>query len=39
MPKVAVYDMQGNTVGELELKDEIFAAPVNVALMHQAVVT
>ena len=38
MPKVAVYDMQGNTVGELELNDEIFAAPVNTALMHQAVV-
>jgi hypothetical protein len=29
MPKVAVYNMQGNTVGELELNDEIFAAPVN----------
>jgi large subunit ribosomal protein L4 len=30
--------MQGNTVGELELNDEIFAAPVNTGLMHQAVV-
>jgi len=39
MPKVAVYNMQGNTVGELELNDEIFGAPVNTALMHQAVVT
>jgi large subunit ribosomal protein L4 len=38
MPKVAVYNMQGNTVGELELNDEIFAAPVNESLMHQAVV-
>ena len=38
MPKVAVYDMQGSTVGELELNDEIFAAPVNESLMHQAVV-
>ena len=38
MPKVAVYNMQGNTVGELELNDEIFAAPVNTGLMHQAVV-
>lgn len=38
MPKVAVYDMQGSTVGELELNDEIFAAPVNEGLMHQAVV-
>ena len=38
MPKVAVYDMQGSTMGELELNDEIFAAPVNESLMHQAVV-
>ena len=38
MPKVAVYNMQGNTVGELELNDEIFAAPVNTGLMLQAVV-
>ncbi|HHV93919.1 MAG TPA: 50S ribosomal protein L4 [Firmicutes bacterium] len=38
MPKVAVYNMEGNKVGEMELNDEIFAAPVNTALMHQAVV-
>lgn len=38
MPKVAVYDMQGHAVGELELNDKIFSAPVNESLMHQAVV-
>ncbi len=38
MPKVAVYNMQGSTVGELELNDQVFAAPVSEALMHQAVV-
>ncbi|NMB25549.1 MAG: 50S ribosomal protein L4 [Firmicutes bacterium] len=38
MPKVAVYDMQGKTVGELELNEDIFAAAVNEGLMHQAVV-
>lgn len=38
MPKVTVYDMRGNQVGELELKDEVFGVPVNEALLHQAVV-
>ena len=38
MPKVAVHDMQGNTVDELELNEDVFAAAVNEGLMHQAVV-
>lgn len=38
MPKVTLYDRQGEKAGEFELPDEIFAAPVNEALLHQAVV-
>ena len=38
MPKVAVYDMQGKTIDELELNPDIFAAAINKSLMHQAVV-
>lgn len=37
MPKVAVYNMDGNQVGEIDLKDSIFGAEVNEALLHQAV--
>lgn len=39
MPKVSVYNLEGQTVGEIELSDAVFGAPVNDALMHQAVVT
>ncbi|WP_053961151.1 50S ribosomal protein L4 [Sulfobacillus thermosulfidooxidans] len=38
MPTVNVYDLQGQVVGELQLSDTVFAAPVNEALLHQAVV-
>lgn len=38
MPKVAVYNMHGQTVGEIELSDRVFAAPINEALLHEAVV-
>ena len=34
--KVAVYDMQGDVVGEVELPAEIFEAPIRPDLMHQA---
>ncbi len=34
--RVPVRNMAGQTVGELELRDEVFAAPVNEAVMHQA---
>ena len=33
---VPVYNMVGEKVGETELAEEIFAAPVNEAVMHQA---
>jgi len=35
---VPVYNVHGQVVDEIELKDHIFAAPVNTALMHQVVV-
>lgn len=38
MPKVSVYNMEGQTVGEIELSDEVFAAEVNEPLLHEAVV-
>ncbi|NLC76753.1 MAG: 50S ribosomal protein L4 [Clostridia bacterium] len=38
MPKVAVYNMQGQVVGELELSDQGFGGPVNEAVLHSAVV-
>jgi large subunit ribosomal protein L4 len=36
--QVPVYNIQGEQVSEVELSDEIFAAPVNPGLMHQAYV-
>ena len=36
--QVPVYNVQGEQVSETELRDEIFAVPVNEALMHQALV-
>ena len=38
MSKVSVYNMKGETVGEIELKDEIFGVEVNDHLVHQAVI-
>lgn len=38
MPKVAVYNIDGQQVGDMELSDAVFAAPVNEALLHDAVV-
>lgn len=35
---VSVYNMAGSKVGESELADDIFAVPVNEAVMHQALV-
>lgn len=35
---VPVYNLQGETVGETELRDDVFAVPVNQAVMHQALV-
>ena len=37
MPQTDVYDRTGATVGSVELSDELFAAPVNAAVLHQVV--
>jgi len=34
--QVPVYNIQGEQVSEVELRDDIFAAPINEAIMHQA---
>lgn len=36
MPQTTLYDRTGATVGSVELSDELFAAPVNEAVLHQA---
>ena len=37
MPKVALYDISGAQLGEVELSEAVFAAPVNTAVMHEVV--
>lgn len=37
MPKIAVVNMEGQQVGEMELSEEIFASTVNVPAMHLVV--
>jgi large subunit ribosomal protein L4 len=37
MPSTPLYDRTGKTVGSVELSDELFAAPVNSAVLHQVV--
>ncbi len=39
MANIAVFDMQGNEVGSMELADAIFSVEVNQHLVHRAVVT
>ncbi len=39
MPSMAVNDMKGTKVGELQVSDEWFAAPLHNDLIHQALVT
>ena len=36
--QVPVYNMQGEQISETDLRDDIFDVPVNVGLMHQALV-
>ena len=36
--QVPVYNVEGEQVSKAELRDDIFAAPINQALMHQALV-
>ncbi|NPV26993.1 MAG: 50S ribosomal protein L4 [Firmicutes bacterium] len=38
MPKVAVFNIEGNQVGEIELRDEIFGIEPNEAVLHETVV-
>ncbi|MBN1580808.1 MAG: 50S ribosomal protein L4 [Anaerolineae bacterium] len=35
---VPIYDTKGDVVGEVELRDSIYGAPINKSLMHQALV-
>ena len=37
MPKTTLFDRTGASVGSVELSDELFAAPVNTAVLHQVV--
>jgi large subunit ribosomal protein L4 len=38
MPKVALYNMEGKQVGDVELSDSIFGIEVNKTVLHEAVV-
>ena len=38
MPTLKLVSFQGEEVGEVQLADEVFAAPVHVPAMHQVVV-
>jgi large subunit ribosomal protein L4 len=37
MPSTPLYDRTGKTVGDVELSDVLFAAPINAAVLHQVV--
>ncbi|WP_324716987.1 50S ribosomal protein L4 [Carboxydochorda subterranea] len=37
MPVVPVYNMEGERVGDLTLRDDVWAVPYNPALLHQAI--
>src|SRR6187399_3548418 len=37
MPQTNLYDRTGKSVGNVELVDALFAAPVNAAVLHQVV--
>jgi len=37
MPKAALYDITGAQVGEVELSEAVFGAPVNEAVLHEVV--
>ena len=38
MPKVALYDIKGQVIGDIELSEEIFGQEANEAVVHQVVV-
>jgi large subunit ribosomal protein L4 len=37
MPETTLYDRTGASIGSVQLSDELFAAPVNAAVLHQVV--
>ena len=37
MPQTTLYDRTGEAIGTVELSEELFAAPVNAAVLHQVV--
>ncbi len=37
MPQTTLYDRTGASIGSVELSDELFGAPINVAVLHQVV--
>ena len=37
MPKTTLYGRTGEAIGEVELPEELFAAPINIAVLHQVV--
>jgi large subunit ribosomal protein L4 len=37
MPRTTLYDRTGASIGSVDLSDELFAAPVNAAVIHQVV--
>jgi len=37
MPKTTLYARTGEAIGEVELPEELFSAPVNMAVLHQVV--
>src|SRR5215510_9123649 len=37
MPQTTLYDRAGKDLGSINLSDELFAAPVNAAVLHQVV--
>ena len=38
MPRVALYDMSGEQIGDIELSDSIFGVEVNESVLHEVVV-
>ena len=38
MPKVAMFNIEGSEVGQIELSDAVFGQEVNKSVLHQVVV-
>ena len=38
MPNVALYDITGKVIGDIELSENVFGQPVNEPVLHQVVV-